>query len=42
MKKDEEGILFLDRTSFYSEAGGQLGDVGEISGEAGGIFVVKG
>ena len=26
----EEGIIFLDRTCFYSEAGGQIGDTGVI------------
>ena len=42
LKKDDKGILFLDKTSFYSESGGQVGDTGEIVTESGSIFVVRG
>ncbi len=35
----ERGILLLDRTSFYAERGGQIGDRGTISCE-GGLFEV--
>ncbi len=36
----EEGTLILDRTSFYAERGGQIGDRGTIVGE-GGRFDVR-
>jgi len=34
LKAGEEGEIFLDRTPFYAEAGGQVGDRGTLVGEA--------
>jgi len=40
LQAGEEGIVVLDHTPFYAEAGGQVGDTGELTGE-GVRFVVS-
>jgi alanyl-tRNA synthetase len=40
LESGEAGVVVLDRTPFYSESGGQVGDRGELAGQAG-TFAVE-
>ncbi|MCX7794626.1 MAG: alanine--tRNA ligase [Thermodesulfovibrionales bacterium] len=40
LREGEEGILFLNRTTFYGESGGQVGDRGIIYGDSGNAEVI--
>ncbi len=35
LTRDQTGVIALDRTCFYAESGGQIGDVGQIAGAHG-------
>ncbi|HWE03442.1 MAG TPA: alanine--tRNA ligase [Tepidisphaeraceae bacterium] len=39
--EDDELAIILDRTNFYSEMGGQVGDAGELLGAGGAVFDVE-
>jgi alanyl-tRNA synthetase len=41
IKQGEAGIIILDKTPFYAEAGGQVGDSGEIQAGENNIFIVE-
>jgi alanyl-tRNA synthetase len=40
LKANESGFVILDRTPFYAESGGQVGDIGTITSKNGAEFVV--
>lgn len=39
-RPDEQVAILLDRTCFYAEMGGQIGDTGELKADAGALFNV--
>ena len=41
LKEGMSGVIYLDKTSLYAEAGGQEGDKGEVISQEGAIFNVK-
>lgn len=41
LRQGDSGIIFLDKTNFYSEAGGQIGDIGTIKTDTGSFTVTN-
>jgi len=41
LREGERGVLLAEKTNFYSEAGGQVGDRGTVVGPGGSVFVVE-
>ncbi len=41
MRPGEQAAIILDKTNFYAEMGGQVGDSGELRNESHGVFVVE-
>jgi alanyl-tRNA synthetase len=40
LEAGEKGVVVLERTPFYAESGGQVGDTGELAGEGGSFTVL--
>ncbi len=42
LRKGEEGAIITNQTPFYAMSGGQVGDLGQIRGPKGALFIVSG